>query len=274
MVAHGISEEAIPPQATEVDRFVVPFLFGLGLLEAVADSTLEALADPADEDGDGISGRLARTADGRVGRFGRKGDFATLAEFNAGALFLEMGLTNPIHPGPERVNGQLLPHGVDLAPDPEVEETFLPLVDEFVRYLVPLVPRVPSDPEGRAGVERGENLFASVGCTSCHIPTLETGEHPVEAMSRKIVALYSDFLLHDLGPELAGVCGHDASPTEYRTGILMGVGQRDLYLHTGGATSLEEAVLRHGGEAEGIRKAFEGLSEMDRYYLIRFLETL
>lgn len=93
-------------------------------------------------------------------------------------------------------------------------------------------------------------------------------------MSRKAVAFYSDFLLHDLGPGLSGVCGPDASPTEYRTGILMGVGLRDLFLHNGEATSLEEAILRHGGEAKGIREAFRGLSELDRYALIQFLQIL
>lgn len=272
--AHGIFRETVPDGATEVARFVVPFLFGLGMVEAIPDATLESLADPGDEDGNGISGRLARTPDGRVGRFGRKGDFATLSDFNAGAFFLEMGVTNPRHLGPETVDGGPLPEGVDPARDPEVGEDVLALVDEFVRYLAPLARRMPSDPQKVEWVERGEALFREVGCTSCHVPVLETGTHPVPAMSRKAVAFYSDFLLHDLGPGLSGVCGPDASPTEYRTGILMGVGLRDLFLHNGEATSLEEAILRHGGEAKGIREAFRGLSELDRYALIQFLQIL
>jgi CxxC motif-containing protein (DUF1111 family) len=125
-----------------------------------------------------------------------------------------------------------------------------------------------------AQVNRGEAVFGESGCTACHVPVLETGDHPVDALSGKAVAFYSDFLLHDLGPEVAGVCGPDAAPTEIRTGILMGVGLRDLFLHSGDATSLEEAILRHGGEGEGARNAFQGLSELDRHYLIRFLETL
>jgi CxxC motif-containing protein (DUF1111 family) len=103
---------------------------------------------------------------------------------------------------------------------------------------------------------------------------LETGDHPVEALANKAVAFYSDLLLHDLGPQASGVCGPDAAPSEYRTGILMGVGLRQLFLHNGEASSLEEAILWHGGEAEGAREAFQGLSEVDRYYLIRFLQTL
>jgi len=270
----GISGESVPEEATEVGRFVVPFLFGLGMAEAIPEESLLQRADPEDRDGDGISGRLARTPDGRAGVFGRKGDFASLDDFNAGAFFLEMGLTNSLHPGPEVLNGGPLPPGADPVPEPEVEDQTLGLVTDFVRFLAPLARRVPSDPEARSRVDRGEVVFREVGCTACHVPVLETGAHPVEALAGKAVAFYSDFLLHDLGPRVAGVCGPDASPTEHRTGILMGVGMRDLLLHDGGARSLEEAILRHGGEAQKAQEAFQTLPELDRHYLIRFLKTL
>lgn len=270
----GIEGEEIPPGATEVARFVVPFLFGLGLAEAIPPELLQGLADPEDRDGDGVSGRLARTRDGRIGLFGRKADFASLADFNAGAFFLEMGLTNSVHLGPETLNGAALPDGTDPASEPEVDDHTLELVANFVRFLAPLPRRIPSDAQALAQVNRGEALFAEVGCTSCHVPLVVTGEHPVEALSEKAVGFYSDFLLHDLGPDVAGVCGPDAGPTEHRTGILMGIGLRDRFLHSGEATSLEDAILRHGGEAQRIREAFQALSEVDRYLLIRFLETL
>jgi CxxC motif-containing protein (DUF1111 family) len=274
LAARGISREFVPPGATEVGEFVVPYLFGLGLAEALPEQTLLALADPDDENGDGISGRLARTADGRMGLFGRKGDLATLEDFSAGAFFLEMGITNPHYPGPETVDGAPLPPGTDPAPDPEVGQDEVELVTDFVRYLAPLAQRLPRDSEGREQVQRGEKIFGESGCTACHVPVLVTGPNPVDALSRKAVAFYSDFLLHDLGEEVSGVCGPDAAPTEHRTGILMGLGLRGLYLHSGDATSLEEAILRHGGEALEARNAFQGLSELDRYYLIRFLNTL
>ena len=270
----GILEVDVPEAATEVARFVVPFLFGLGLVEAISKETLEALADPEDEDGDGVSGRIAVTPDGQIGRFGRKADFGSIADFNAGAFLLEMGLTSSLHPGPELLNGGSLPEGADGVSDPEVNDQTLALVADFVRFLAPLGRRLPSDSQALEGVNRGEELFAEIGCTSCHIPVLRTVEHEVSALSTKDVAFYSDFLVHDLGPQVSGVCGPDASPTEFRTGILMGVGLRNLFLHTGEATSLEEAILRHGGEAQRARVAFQALSEVDRYYLIRFLETL
>jgi len=274
LAARGIARESVPPEATEVGEFVVPYLFGLGLAEALPEETILALADPDDDNGDGISGRLARTSDGRMGLFGRKGDFATLEDFSAGAFFLEMGITNPRYPGPETVDGVPVPPETDPASDPEVGQEEVELVTDFVRYLAPLAQRLPRDSEEREQVRRGEKIFGESGCTACHVPVLVTGPYPVEALSRKAVAFYSDFLLHDLGEEVSGVCGPDAAPTEHRTGILMGVGLRSLYLHSGDATSLEEAISRHGGEALGARNAFQGLSELDRYYLIRFLNTL
>lgn len=274
LASHGILREEVPAQATEVAEFVVPFLFGLGLAEAIPQETLRGLADPDDLDGDGISGRLGRTLEGEVGRFGRKADFATLEDFNAGAFFLEMGMTNPLYPGPETLSGRPLPEGADPVAGVEVDQGTLEVVTDFTRFLAPLARRIPSDPEGQAQVARGEELFGVLGCTACHVPVLETGEHPVAALSHKAVAFYSDFLLHDLGPEVSGVCGPGASPREHRTGILMGLGQRELFLHSGDATSLEEAIQRHGGEAEGAREAFRRLSEVERYYLIRFLESL
>lgn len=89
----GVVRDTVPSEATHVGVFSVPYLFGLGAADAVHDSTLERLADPQDLDGDGISGRVGRTADGRLGRFGRKADVATLRDFTESALLNEMGLT-------------------------------------------------------------------------------------------------------------------------------------------------------------------------------------
>ncbi|NNF26970.1 MAG: hypothetical protein HKN73_07120, partial [Gemmatimonadetes bacterium] len=89
----GVVRDTVPSAATHVGSFDVPLLFGLGAADALPDSTLERMADPDDLDGDGISGRLGRTADGRIGRFGRKADVATLRDFTVSALLNEMGVT-------------------------------------------------------------------------------------------------------------------------------------------------------------------------------------
>lgn len=270
----GIYREEIPPEANTVDRVAVPFLFGLGLLEAIPDSILLGLADPEDRNGDGISGRVGRTRDGRLGRFGFKADHADLESFTAAAFHQEMGITNPLRPEPERLNGRPLPEGVDPLPEPELDHESLALTVDFVRFLAPLPRRTPPDTQSARLVERGEALFRTIGCASCHIPVLETGSHPVEALSRKRVPLYSDLLLHDLGADVRGVCGPGAGPTEVRTPPLWGLGRRRVFLHHGRATTLSQAILAHGGEADRARRAFEALRELERVALLRFLESL
>src|SRR5437879_1000051 len=97
--ALGIDRAPMPPDTTATARRTTPAVFGLGLLDAVPESAILALADPDDANGDGISGRPNRSADGRLGRFGRKAFVPTLREFTAAAFRNEMGITNPALPG-------------------------------------------------------------------------------------------------------------------------------------------------------------------------------
>src|SRR5436189_86388 len=115
--ALGIDKEPSLPEATGTAHRTTPSLLGFGLLEAVPDAEILALADPSDRNGDGISGRPNRTADGRLGRFGRKAQFATLAEFNAGAFVNEMGITSPAEPHEQLDRGEAFPSGGDPTPD-------------------------------------------------------------------------------------------------------------------------------------------------------------
>ncbi|MCZ6917544.1 MAG: hypothetical protein O7I93_12265, partial [Gemmatimonadetes bacterium] len=95
--AHGVLKEEMPPSATERGLFITPPLFGLGLVEAIADETILTAEDPDDANGDGISGRAGRTPDGGLGRFSKKAELATILDFVEGALRFEMGLTTPLH---------------------------------------------------------------------------------------------------------------------------------------------------------------------------------
>jgi len=272
--AHGIDGDEIPERANAVGHFDVPFLFGLGLVEAIPDEAILAREDPNDENGDGISGRAARSADGRVARFGRKAHITNLFDFNEEALRLEMGLTTPIHPEELGPNRGPLPEGTDPAENPEVDMETIELLTDFVRFLAPLPRSIPSEPEARAQVERGEQLFDAIGCTSCHTPYMETGPNEVAALDRKRIYLYSDLLLHDMGEDLADVCGPDAGPSEVRTEMLMGLQHRDQFMHDGRTFSLEGAIEAHGGEAAAVRDRFMELGILDRAALIRFLDTL
>lgn len=266
----------VPQGATHTARFTIPFLFGLGVVEAIPAETLGALADPDDRDGDGISGRLGTTPDGEVGRFGRKADVATLADFVEGAFRLEMGLTTARVPD-EALAGLLPPvddPAADPVPEPEVDATSLDAVTAFVRLLAPPARR-PSDDPGRAALERqGEELFGSLGCARCHVPTLAAGESPVRAIEGARIALYSDLLLHDMGDALEGTCTLGAGTREYRTEPLMGLRARRAFMHDGRYGRVIDAILGHDGEARGARDAFAALDRVTQQSVIHFLDTL
>lgn len=257
--------------ATESAVFTIPFVFGLGLVDAIPLATLEALADPDDANGDGISGRVGVDASGRPARFGRKAHSATLAEFVDEAFRMEMGLTTPLDPAESRA-GEVppVPDGADPAPDPEVDEATFDRTVDFLRFLAPPAPAADDDPafaEGRA-------LFTSLGCVDCHRPVLQAGRSDSDAIADQRIALFSDLLLHDMGPGLSGTCGPGADEAEYRTEPLLGLRYRSVYLHDGRATRLIDAILMHGGEARRTRDAFAALDRVTQEALLRYLRTL
>lgn len=267
--AIGIDSEPVPPQATVIAARTSPDIFGFGLLDAVPDSAILALADPDDRDGDGISGRPNRFFDGRLGRFGRKALVPTLRDFNDGAFVIEQGITNPAAPDEGTLGGRPFPPGTDPTPEPELSRDATDLVDFFVRLLAPPTPQRLSR-EARLGSE----VFARVGCEGCHVPALRTGDSPVPALRRREVAAYTDLLLHDMGPELADICFALATPSEFRTEPLMGARLMTRFLHDGRATTLEQAIDLHGGEGAKARDLFRALPAGEQAALVAFLKTL
>jgi CxxC motif-containing protein (DUF1111 family) len=267
--ALGIPSEPVPDEATSRARRTTPDIFGFGLLDAVPDATIWALADPDDRDGDGVSGRVHVLPGGHVGRFGRKANGASLAAFNAGAFRIEMGLTSTGEPVENSIAGNPLPEGVDPLPEPELTDEEIDRVNDYVRFLAPPAP-APLHHDAR----KGGRVFEQIGCATCHVPSLLTGEHEVRALSHKEVAAYTDLLLHDMGPDLADICMGDASPSEFRTEPLMGLRHMTRFLHDGRATTVTDAILAHGGEATRSRTAFADLGESERKSLLAFLATL
>ncbi|HEY2955329.1 MAG TPA: di-heme oxidoredictase family protein [Candidatus Eisenbacteria bacterium] len=267
--ALGIDREPVPATATGRASRSTPSVLGFGLLDAVPDREILSRADPRDRDHDGISGRPNRFFDGRLGRFGRKALVPTLREFNAGAFTIEMGITTPATPAEETVAGRPLPAGVDPTPEPELSEEDLGLADDFVRFSAPPLP-LPLDHEG----ERGKLVFGSIGCASCHTPSLSTGQNKVRALSYKRVDAYTDLLLHDMGPERADICLGLAQPSEFRTEPLMGLRLKKTFMHDAAATTVEEAIELHGGEATAARNKFRRLGPRERSALLEFLSAL
>jgi len=270
----GVQPETIPAGATEASEIRAPAIYGLGLVEVISEADLLAAADPDDADGDGISGRPNLDADGRIGRFGRKARHATLRGFVEEALRVEMGLTTLGHPREERPGVRPLPDGADIADDPETGESELQLLVDYVRFLAPPRRRLPEQRRARADVAEGERIFGLAGCAACHVPWFDTPADGPAALRNKRFRLYSDLLLHEMGPELAGPCAPGTTPTEWKTARLVGLGLRFDFLHDGRARSIADAIMLHGGEAAAARDAFRRLPGEAQTQLLRFLQSL
>ncbi len=237
-----------------------PSTFGLGLIDALPESAIIANADPDDEDGDGISGRVSWTADGRVGRLSWKAQVPSVAEFVRDAAGAELGLTLPAVQG--------LTFGAtqddDGIPDPELG---LQDAEALAFYLITLAAPPRQGNADDPTVRRGERVFSGIGCTSCHLPSLEGPTGPVH--------LYSDLLLHEILPIGApGIASGSASMREFRTSPLWGISDTGPYLHSGEADTLEEAISLHDGEGAAARDAFLGLNPAELTDLIAFLDSL
>ena len=273
-------QPVIPPEANVISRRVPIPLFGAGLVEAIPDEALLALDDAGDRDRDGISGRAAVITDiatgrRRVGRFGWKAQQATLLAFGADAYRNEMGITNDLFPeelafGISREQMKLC----DRIPDPEDQpdrRTRRRGIDNFEAFMKFLAPagRGPIDDTVRAG----EALFSAVGCASCHVPSLQTGPNPNPLFHRKVLPLFSDLLLHDIGTG-DGIRQEAAEPQEFRTPALWGLRLRRPLLHDGTAATIEDAIGHHGGEASAARQRFLALQADQRAALLAFLKSL
>jgi parallel beta-helix repeat protein len=262
----SVPNEPVPVDSAQSRRETPP-LYGLGLVAAIPDEAILAHADPDDRDGDGISGRANRVRD-RLGRFGWKAEQPTIEDFSAKSLLEEVGITSPVRPQEVRREGKETP--CDRVADPEDDGRHLAALVEFVRLLPPL----PPVPRGEAET-RGEKLFRDAGCASCHVAELRTARSDVAPLSEQTVAAYSDFLLHDMGANLAdGVVAGEASGSEFRTAPLWGAKHSAPYLHDGRAPTLEEAIALHEGEALRARERFRALPKGDRDALIAFVESL
>ena len=261
---------------------LAPALPGVGLLEAIAESDILAGADAEDVDGDGISGRpnhvwepLSGTM--RLGRFGWKANQAGLLQQAADAAFGDMGLTSALHPGPGCPPPQRACLGAAGEDAAELSDERLAALTAYLRYLAPPSRRQVDD----APVTRGELLFHSAGCATCHTPHARTGEGAGPALAERDIAPYSDLLLHDMGDGLAdGRPDFAADGREWRTPPLWGLGSQEavnghqFLLHDGRARGIAEAILWHGGEAEAAKETFRNMAAPARADLLAFLRSL
>lgn len=281
--AHAIDPqclEFVPPEANVTANRLTPSVFGAGLVQAIPDGTLQAIAT-----GNGGVAHIVQPLEGgptKVGRFGWKAQVATMLTFSGDASLNEMGLTNALVMTENAPNGnQALLAQFDLVPEPEDFEdgegfTRIERMDDFQRFLG-APPQTP-----KSGMT-GEALFNSIGCAVCHVPSFTTGAAPEAALSGKVIRPYSDFLLHDMGALGDGIVQGMGTEKLMRTSSLWGLAARapDGLLHHGGAfggTSEDNigfAVDEHDGQAAASRNTFNNvLTEAQRDQVKAFLMSL
>lgn len=256
-------------------------LIGLGLLEAIPDTTLETLASVAKPNG--IKGKANRVWDiaakrPAIGRFGLKASHPNLSQQIMAAFLEDMGVTSNLFPLENCTPIQKSCREAFSAPQPELgPNQFVPLLF-YVRANAVPARRNRDDAE----VKRGAELFKDAACAVCHVPELTTGEYaPIPEISHQVIRPYTDLLLHDMGENLADHrADFEATGTEWRTPPLWGLGLaqtvngRTHLLHDGRARNTTEAILWHGGEGRYSRDAFLKMAKADRRALLQFLNSL
>ena len=315
-----------------------PFLFGSGGVEALAKEMtidLEALKqaaianpnvpvplvakgvsfgtvswDGATLDTSGVEGLILDDYDEDglddfvVQPFGRKGNNASIRQFDIGALLFHQGME------PEEVvddnDGDGWPDpGVDNDADGDghVNEIFVGELSALHIFSTSMEkPRIV--PLSTPQISAGKALFGSLGCATCHVPSLDTssqflpisfpeditdptanvfytidlaasapGFEPASSGRGVKVELFSDLKLHDMGPELAESTGSPLDPF-FITPRLWGVADTGPWMHDGRAMTMSEAIMMHGGEGQAAGDAFTNSSDSDKLALLTYLRTL
>ena len=227
--------------------------------------------------------------DGTIARFGWKAQNKSLLLFSGEAYNVEMGITNELFQTERDETGacQLVTTPNDVTDtEATVGTQTVSGVEKFAFFMRFLAPPKPSMnmPGGSASIGRGRDAFTAVGCALCHTPAFYTAPSTVEALSNKPVHLFSDLLLHNMGPGLADeVTQGAAAGDEFRTAPLWGVGQRIFFLHDGRTTDLLAAIRAHrsagttqfrASEANAVVDRFNALPEPAKQDLLNFLRSL
>lgn len=283
--------EMVPHQAQFVSmRHAAPVL-GLGLIQAIDESTIVANMIDQARRAPELVGRTNAVSDPltnttKIGRFGWKAQQADLLLFTADALEREMGVTSYI--APLNLRNKNIPHCVfDYLPgEPNDKGQVMTMISTFESLLAP-----PPRQKLSADARQGAAVFNSLKCAVCHTPELTTApivEIPdpdspypalryieIKTLESQPVRLYSDLLLHQMGPELAdGIVQGTAFGGEWRTTPLWGLHLKKFYLHNGLALTVDQAICAHGGQAQAVKEAYVKLPANEKRNLLQFLQSL
>ncbi len=245
-----------------------PSLFGRSAFDDISDAEILSREDVDDRDHDGISGRANHLKDGRLGRYDWKAGRASLRDQIAYAFVLDLGMSSALEPHPygdcttAQTDCRAGSSGESAVSDGyEIAARSIDLIAAYVSTLSAVTTK---------GDDRGASVFATAGCSKCHVPALKDksgGQRPA----------FTDLLLHDMGPDLDdGIGEGTALSSEWRTAPLIGRNGRSdgRFLHDGSAATVAQAIAKHGGEGAAAREAFERLSPADRKALADYVGQL
>lgn len=279
----GVPLEVVPADANvTAGRRTTP-LFAAGLVEAIPDSAITDYAAQQARNNPGQAGQVnfvTSASDGtvHVGRFGWKCQQALLLDFSGDAYFNEMGVSSSMFPFENVPNKPTL--NIPLAQvEDQPDATGLRDVDRFASFMRFLGP-VPSRTWLHTNNDLGQDpvlgpglaIFNRVNCNVCHKPQFVAGGNIPQIAGRQVWA-FSDWLLHDVGTG-DGIVQGTAPANKLRTSPLMGVSSVQVFLHDGSAKTIEEAILKHGGEATNSVTRFNALNAQDRATLLQFINAL
>ena len=260
---------------------MAPPLVGVGFLDAVSEEAILSIAEK--QRGQNFNGRPNRVWDAvnkrmALGRYGWKANVPSLKQQIAAAALGDMGVNSNLFPEQncppvQTICAKQLPGNF-----PEIIDHEIDAVELWLQGLAVPARREVNDPE----VRRGAELFAKAQCAVCHVPDLKTGQFPkLPQLSDQVFHAYTDMLLHDMGDGLAdGRPDFEAGARDWRTPPLWGLGLSQTVsastamLHDGRARNVSEAILWHGGEAEGSRELFRNMRKRDRDALVKFVEAI
>jgi len=283
----GIVEQITPQDSIRTFRISTNTL-GNGFVEAIANSTLLAIRNKQPEAMRGNAVMvpvLEAGSKARIGRFGWKGQHASLESFSADAYLNEMGITTPLFPEENTSNGRFVGFGSGYDPvaDPEDDGVDVVAFANFMRAT-----KAPPRGTTNADVLAGEALFNKVGCAVCHTPSITTarpgatingGAFTVPAaLGNKIIHPYSDFLLHNIGTgdgiPVLPLAEYAATANQMRTAPLWALRTRNRLMHDGLSFTKQDAIQRHAGQAASVTKAYNALSDAEKNQLLAFLDSL
>jgi CxxC motif-containing protein (DUF1111 family) len=275
--------EVVPGDANVTAGRVTTPLFGLGLVDATPDSTLQAIASGQPSAIRGVAPQVTNISAGHasMGKFGWKDVNPTLFQFAGDAYLNEMGITNPQFPNehPPQGSATMLANcdsnsGVS-TPDPEDDGTDITNFTNFMKMLAP-PPRGSITPQ----VTAGDAVFTRIGCDGCHVRGITSGTardqsgNVITAISNAQYHPFGDFLLHSMGSLNDNI--DQGNGFGMRTAALWGLRFRNPsnLLHDGRAHSITQAIHDHAGQGAAAAAAFNALSSADQNNLMAFLQSL